>query len=37
MKDMRLIGLREFLWDNGFPGLGTKTTLMMPPTNGNIS
>jgi len=25
---MRLMGLRDFAWDNGFPGLGINTTLM---------
>jgi hypothetical protein len=25
---MRLIGLRDFAWDKGFPGLGINTTLM---------
>jgi len=25
---MRLMGLRDFAWDSGFPGLGTNTTLI---------
>jgi hypothetical protein len=25
---MRLMGLRDFAWDNGFPGLGINTTLI---------
>jgi hypothetical protein len=25
---MRLMGLRDFVWDKGFPGLGINTTLI---------
>jgi hypothetical protein len=28
VKDKRLIGLRNFAWDKGFPDLGKNTTLL---------
>jgi hypothetical protein len=28
IKDMRLMGLRNFAWHKGFPGLGINTTLI---------
>jgi hypothetical protein len=28
MNDVRLMGLRDFAWDNDFPGLGINTTLI---------
>ena len=29
IKDMRLIGRRDFAWVSGFPSLGTNTTLVV--------
>jgi len=28
IDDVRLIGLRDFAWEKGFPGVGTNTTLI---------